>query len=691
MPEYKPENIRNIAVIGHGGEGKTTLCEAMLFNAKLIDRMGKIDDGNTVMDYDAEEAARKISIGLAIANLDHKGVKFNLFDVPGFFDFEGEFAAAMCVADCAVVVTGASPTIAVGAEKALDYCVANKIPTLVFINQMDKENCSYEGALAALKARYGGKIVPVQLPILDTAKKLQGYVSLTSGKAYNYTASGRAEIEIPAEYKAEYGKLHDELTETAAGNDEELMNKFFEGEPLTKDEIVSGVKIGVAAGDVIPVLCGSATQNKGVLTLMDQISRLMPSPLGKVTEAEDASGGKVLIKTDDNASVSVRVFKTIADAFVGRFNLFKVMSGCIKGATALINTTQDKSEKISGVFVMRGKKQEPADVLHAGDIGAFSKLLGTFTGDTLCDSALKIKFPPIPFPRPNLSMAVTSKTTGEEDKVFTGLAKLREEDTTFNIIKNRETCETVLEGVGEIQLDVLVRKLKSKFGVEAKLMTPKIPYRETIRRTVQAEGKHKKQSGGHGQYGHVCIRFEPLPTADFEFGDEVVGGVVPRNFIPAVEKGLIECLPNGVLAGCPVVNLKAVLYFGSYHDVDSSEMAFKIAASLAFKKGCQDAGPVLLEPIMSLEIRVPDNYLGDIMGDLNRRRGRILGVEGSGGIQVISAEAPLAEVFKYSTDLRSMTQGRGKFFYELARYEEAPGNIAAAVAAAYAKERAEGN
>ena len=691
--EFKTDAIRNVAFIGHSGEGKTSVCEAMLYNAGCIDRIGTVDAGNTVMDFDAEEAARKISISLSIANLEWNGVKLNLLDVPGFFDFEGEFLAALTAADCAVVVTAANAALSVGAEKALDYCVINKIPAFVFVNQMDKENTNFAGAVEALKSRYGGRIAQALIPITDADKRMTGYISLLSGKAYSFKPNGQDEIPMPKEYDAVYNKLHDKLVEdVAASNDEDLMMKFLEGETITRDEMVLGVRKGVASGDAVIVLAGSATQNKGISNLMNQIARLMPAPSAKVTEAFDAADKAVKIAADGSAPVSVRVFKTIADPFVGRLNLFKVMSGCVRNGLTLNNTVQDRQEKISGLFTMRGKKQETSDFLCAGDIGAFAKLAGTVTGDTLCDAALKIKFPPIAFPRPNISMAVSGKTQGDDDKVFSGLARLREEDPTFNIVKNSETAETLIEGAGEIQLEILTKKVKNKFGAEAKLSAPKIPYRETIRKTVDAEGKHKKQSGGHGQYGHAKIRFEHLDGQDFEFDDEVVGGTVPKQYIPAVEKGLLECIKQGVLAGFPVVNIKCVLFDGSYHDVDSSEMAFKLAASLAFKDGCAKAGPVLLEPIMTMRIRIPESYMGDIMGDLNRRRGRILGMESEGEglkrVQLINAEAPLAEIARYSTDLRSMTQGRGRFIMELARYEEAPATVAAAAKAAYEKERA---
>lgn len=663
--EFFAKDIRNIALIGHSNEGKTTVAEAILFNCKATDRMGSADAGNTVMDFDNEEISRKISVSLSIANAVWKGVKLNIIDVPGFFDFEGEMIAALSACDSAVIVTGASGTVTVGAEKAINYCISKKIPMMIFINQMDKDNADYVATVEALKAKYTNKIAPIQIPIMDNANKMQGYISLMSGNSYNFSTAGREVIPMPKEYEADYNALKEKLIDVAASNDEELMNKFFEGEPITQEEIVLGVKKGIAAGDAIPVLAGSALQNKGIINLIVQMTRIMPAP-----------------EITDEKLFSCQVFKTIADPFVGRLSLFKIKTGSVKSGMVINNLTQDKSEKISGVFTMKGKKQDAAEVLNAGDIGAFAKLLSSATGDTLCDPAFKQAYPPIEFPKPNISLSITSKTQGEEDKVFAGLYRLREEDPSFNIVKNAETSETLIAGMGEVQLDVICKKLKNKFNVEAVLQSPKIPYRETIKKTVTADGKHKKQSGGHGQYGHCIVKFEPLYDKEFEFAEEVVGGSVPKQYIPAVEKGLLECIPHGVLAKYPVVNMKCTLLDGSYHDVDSSEMAFKLAAALAYNKGLSEANPVLLEPIMSVEITVPDNYMGEIMGDLNRRRGRILGMDSDGkGGQVIKAEAPMAEMFRYSTDLRSMTQGRGRFNMELNRYEEVPPMLSAGIIA----------
>ena len=661
--EFLAKDIRNIALIGHSNEGKTAVAEAILFNCKAIDRMGSTDGGNTVMDFDSEEKARKISVSLAAANCVWKGVKLNIIDVPGFFDFEGEMTAALSVCDSAVVVTAASGVLSVGAEKALNYCTGKKIPVLVFVNQMDKENADYSATVEAIRAKYGTKLAPIQIPIMEN-KKMQGYISLMSGNAYNFTQGGREVIPMPKEYESVYNSEKEKLIEVAASSDEELMNKFFEGEAISQEEIVAGVRKGIAEGDAVPVLAGSATQNKGVINLLEQMVRVMPAP-----------------KVTDEKLFSCQVFKTIADPFVGRLSLFKVKTGSVRSGMTINNLTQDKSEKVSGVFTMRGNKQEAAEVLNAGDIGAFAKLTNCATGDTLCDLNFKTPYPPIVFPKPNISLAITAAKQGEEEKVFAGLNRLKEEDPSFNIIKSGETAETLIAGMGEVQLEVLCKKIKSKFNVEAKLESPKIPYRETIKKTVEASGKHKKQSGGHGQYGHCVVRFEPLYDKDFEFAEEVVGGSVPKQYIPAVEKGLLECIPHGVLAKYPMVNMKCTLLDGSYHDVDSSEMAFKLAAALAYNEGVTKANPVLLEPIMSVEIVVPDNYTGDIMGDLNRRRGRILGMDSQSGRQVIKAEAPLAEMFRYSTDLRSMTQGRGSFNMEHNRYEEVPPMLSSGIIA----------
>lgn len=675
MAEYFAKNIRNIALVGHGGEGKTTLAEAILFNAKAIDRQGRTEDGNTVMDFDSEEIAKKISISLAAANCAYEcefgSAKFNILDTPGFFDFEGEMRLALSAADGAVVVSGLGGSVSVGTEKALDYCINNNIPAILFLNGTDKENADYIGTMHALKEKYTTKIAPMQIPIMQNEKMI-GYVNVLNGKAFMF-GDTTTQIPIPEDLQAEYEELKLKLVESAAESDEEMLEKYFAGETFTTEEIIYGVKKGVLQGSCIPVIAGSAVCNKGVYNLMNEMVSLLPSPADcKPVVAEDKDGNAVEIACDENAPAVVKIFKTIADPFVGRLSMFKVVAGALKSGSTLKNVNKNSDEKISAVYFVKGKKQETVDIAHAGDIGAISKLQNTSTGDTLCDASRQVKIAQVELPKPVLTMAVYAAKKGDEDKVFSGLYRLQDEDNSFTVTKNAETGEMLLNGVGETQLDLLCRKLKNKFGVEAVLKEPRIAYRETIKKAVDAEGKHKKQSGGAGQYGHCKIKFSPYPDGEFLFVDSVVGGAVPRQFIPAVEKGLLEALPHGVLAGYPMVNIRAELYDGSYHDVDSKEIAFKIAASLAYKDGCSKANPTILEPIYTLQISVPDAFMGDILGDMNKRRGRILGVENIDGRQIISAEVPLSEIMKYATDLRSMTQGRGSYELEFARYEEVP-------------------
>ncbi len=666
------ENIRNVAVIGHSGEGKTSVCEAILFNARATDRLGKVTEGNTVTDYDEQEIARKMSISLSVAYVMWDNVKINLLDVPGFYDFEGELSEALRAAGGALIVTGASGTLTVGAEKAIDTCLKNKIPMVIFINGMDKENADYAGTVAALKEKYAAKIAPIQIPLME-GNKMIGYINALKDAAYQFTGTGLKDIPIPDDMRGTLADMQASLTETAAENDEQLLDKYFGEGALTRDEVILGIRKGIYNVNTIPVMAGSALQNRGIINLIEEIVKYMPNAVERREILAQSEDGEELIPISCKAMApfAAQVFKTTVDPFVGKLNIMKVFRGILKAGSTVYNANTGKTERISQIYLLKGKKQEPTAELGAGDIGAVSKLANTNTGDTLCDESAKVKFDPIHFPRPVLSMAIYAEKKGEEDKIFQGLNRLAEEDRSFTVTKNPETGEMILNGQGETQLDVINRKLKAKFNVSAVLKTPKIAYRETIRKTVEAEGKHKKQSGGHGQYGHCKVRFEPC-EGTFEFAEEVVGGSVPKQYIPAVEKGLAECLPHGVLAGYPVTGLRAVLYDGSYHDVDSSEMAFKLAAALAFKEGLKNAHPVLLEPIMKLKIGIPEAYLGDIMGDMNKRRGRILGIDLVDNMQVVNAEAPQAELQKYATDLRSMTQGRGKFVMELARYEEVP-------------------
>lgn len=684
----KGADIRNIAVIGHSGEGKTSVVEAMLFNGKSTDRLGKVSDGTTVTDYDDQEIARKMSISLAVAYTMWDGVKLNLLDVPGFYDFEGEENEALRAAGGALIVTGATGSVSVGAEKAIEKCLKYKKPMVIFINGVDKDNADYAGTVAALKEKYAGKIAPIQIPLME-GNKMIGYINALKETCYHFADEAKKEpVSIPKELRSTLAEMQASLMETAAENDEALLDKYFGEGELTKDEIIHGIRKGIYNVNTIPVMAGSALQNRGIINLMDEIVKYMPSAeeRGEILANSVTNDELVGINCEADGPFAAQVFKTVVDPFVGKLNIMKVFRGCLKAGSTVYNATTEKTERISQIYLLKGKKQETVTELSAGDIGAVSKLAATNTGDTLCDESAKVKFDPIHFPRPVLSMAIYAEKKGDEDKIFQGLNKLAEEDYSFTVTKNKETGETLISGQGETHLDVINKKLKAKFNVSALLKTPKIAYRETIRKTVEAEGKHKKQSGGHGQYGHCKVRFEPF-DGDFEFAEEVVGGSVPKQYIPAVEKGLIECLPHGVLAGYPVTGLRAVLYDGSYHDVDSSEMAFKLAAALAFKEGLKNAKPVLLEPIMRLKIAIPEAYLGDIMGDMNKRRGRILGIDILEGQQVVNAEAPQAEIQKYATDLRSMTQGRGKFMAELARYEEVPAPEAEKIIKARAAEK----
>lgn len=674
MGKVLSENIRNVAIIGHSGEGKTSLAEAMLFNGKSIDRLGTIADKNTVMDYDAEELARGISISLSAAYTYWEGVKINIIDVPGFYDFEGEFEEAMRAVGSAILVADASGQVSVGAEKAVEYCIRRHIPLMIFINGIDKENSNYVATVEAFREKYGKIIATMHTPIISGGK-MKGYVSVISGKAYEFTKGGRNEIAVPDGMKEEVALLKEGLTEAAAETSEVFLDKYLSEGALTNDEIIAGIKTGLMEGGTIPVMGGSATQNMGVINLMTEIKEILPSPKERrpVLATDLATGDVLNITCDENAPFSAQVFKTVADPFVGKLNMLRVFTGTLKSGMTVYNATTGEKERINALYLMKGKKQEATDELSAGDIGAVSKLNATNTGDTLCDESRKIKFYDIPLPHPVLTMALSATKHGEEDKVFAGLNRLAEEDLTFKVEKDKDTGETVIRGLGETQLDILCKKLKAKFGCEATLRDPKIAFKETITSAAEAEGKHKKQTGGAGQFGVVNIRFEP-GAADgvFEFVDAVVGGAVPRQFIPAVEKGLREAVTKGVLAGYPMVNIKCTLFDGKYHPVDSKEVAFVSAAKLAYDDACAKARPVILEPIYSYKIIVPDNYTGDILGDMNKRRGRILGMESVSGKQEISAEAPLAEMLKYATDLRSMTQGRGKFEAEFVRYEELP-------------------
>ena len=678
MADFTTENIRNIALIGHGSEGKTTLTEALLYAAGHVDRQGKVEDGAATTDFDPEEVKRHISISAAVAPVEWKGTKINVIDVPGYFDFIGEMAGALRVVKTAGIVVGSVSGLTVGAEKGWANSVKNNVARMFIVNRMDAENANFTKVVDQLRDKFGASVVPCLLPI-GSGNTFKGVVNVLENKAFEGTGKGLKEIPVPADMADEIATAMEEITEAAAGADDELMMKYLEGEELTHEEILFGFREGMQSGAIVPVVAVSATTGIGVAKLLDMISVYLPSPKGGKMEGVNPKTGDKVTRTCDNGEpFSAFVYKTIADPFVGKLSLFKVCSGSITPATALYNSTAEKAEKAGGLFMMRGKKQQNVNVLNAGDLGALSKLQYTNSGDTLCDAANPVKYAPIEFPVACISKAISAAKQGEEDKVFSGLARLQEEDPSIKVEKNVETTETLVSGQGELHLDVIRNKLASKFGAQANLNDPKIPYRETIRKKVSCQGRHKKQSGGHGQFGDVWIEFSPIgdTNIDFEFEDAVVGGAVPRNFIPSVEKGLRENIRKGVLAGYPMVGLHAKLYDGSYHAVDSSEMAFKTAARIAYKKGCMEASPVLLEPIMHVEVFVPDEYMGDVMGDMNKRRGRIMGMDPIDGLQRVTAEAPMGEMFKYATDLRSMTQARGSFTMSFERYEEMPADAA---------------
>ena len=666
------ENIRNIAIVGHSGEGKTTLCEAMLLNGGAIDRMGKVPDGTTVSDYDDLEKAKKMSIYTSCSHLMWKDVKVNLLDLPGYYDFEGERNEGLRAAGGACLVIGANGVLPIGAESIVDYCMKLGKPLIIFINGMDKENADYLGTVQALRTKYAGKIAPIQIPIMENGK-MQGCINALQERAYLFKEGGPQEIPIPENMKDQVEEMKASLMETAAENDEFLLDKYFETGDLTREETIRGIRIGIAGVNTIPIMAGSALQNRGVINLLNEIVTYMPQARERLnTLADDIAGDKMIsIRTDEDAPFAAQVFKTVIDPFSGKLSYIKSFRGVLKSGTTVWNSNTECEERIGQIYVLRGKKMEAVDQLAAGDIGAVNKLSNTNTGDTLCDPSAKVRFTPIHFPKPTLFMSVAAEKKGEEDKVFAGLAKLKEEDYTFSIEKNAETGEMVIGGQGDVQIEMLAKKVKARYGVDMKLSEPKIAYRETIRGKAEAEGKHQTQSGGHGQYGHCKIRFSPSDE-EFVFEEEVVGGAVPKNYFPAVEKGLRESMEHGPLAGYPVTGLKAVLYDGSYHDVDSNELSFKMAASIAFKEGLKNAKPVLLEPIYSLKIAVPSDYLGDVMGDINKRRGRIMGTDTEGEKSIISAEVPLAEIKTYTMELRSLTRGSGKFVSEFLGYEDVP-------------------
>ena len=661
-------DIRNIALLGHGGSGKTSLAEQMLFMTKGTDRLGKTADGNTTCDYDAEEIKRQISISLAFAPVQYKGKKINVMDAPGNFDFSGEAVCAIRAAECAVIVGNAKDGLSVGMERT--WKMLGKKPRMMFINRVEEANSDYASCIEAIKAKYGTAIAPIVATKADANKAVTVIVDLLHNKAYD----AKGECAIPGDMADEVEALRAELMEAAAGADEELMEKFFETMELSAEDMAKGLKIGVRDGSVCPVLCGSAVTGMGVDMLMQTIVDLVPVATDMPAEAaEDDDGNAIEVAYDPNGPTAAFVFKTISDQY-GKYSYIKVLSGEITPDTVLVNARTGDTEKLGRLYTMCGKKATEVKVLGCGDIGAIGKMDKVKTGDTLCDPRKIVSLKQIPYAPACYSMAIAPKTKGQEDKVGAGLNRLNEEDPSFHLVNNAETKQLVLSGLGDQQLDVLVSKLKSRFGVDAVLMPAKVAYREKIKKTVQAHGRHKKQTGGSGQFGDVWIRFEPQDEQDgLIFAEEVFGGSVPRNFYPAVEKGLQEAVQKGPLAGYPLVGLKAVLYDGSYHPVDSNEMAFKMAAILAYKEAMPNANPTILEPIGALAVTVPEAYVGDVMGDLSKRRGRPMGMTPDhDGNTVIEAEVPMAEMGSYTIDLRAMTQARGSFTLDFVRYEEVP-------------------
>lgn len=671
MKAYSADKIRNVALLGHSSSGKTTLTEAVLFTLGITNRQGKVTDGNTISDFDKEEIARKVSIGTSVIPVEYKDLKYNLLDTPGYFDFIGEMYGAKRASEGSVLLVDASSGIEVGTEKAWKNVEKYNTPRIIFLNKMDKENVNFERILSDLKDKFSDKIIPFALPIGE-ADSFKGFVSILDGKAYEYSGKERKEVPVPEEYAGEIEEIKESLNEKVAETSDEFMEKYFGGEAFTDAELRQGLRAAVATGDLVPLIVGSAEKSMGADFLLEVIGDYIPSPLDIETYVGTQDGDLVERKVDVNEPFSAVVFKTIVDPFVGKISVFKVVSGKIKKDMELFNSTKDKSEKLGGLYYLRGKNQIEATEIVAGDIGATSKLNFTQTGDTLCDKNDQTQYDKIEYPQPTLFLAVEPKNKGDEEKIGVSLNKLTDEDPSFIVERNSETKQLLIGGQGNMQLIVIVDKLKNSFGVDVNLVNPKIAYRETIKGKSTVQGKHKKQSGGAGQYGDVHMRFEPSQE-EFEFATEIFGGSVPRNFWPAVEKGIRDSLEHGVLAGYPVVHIKATLFDGSYHDVDSNEMAFKIAAQLAFKKGMEAANPILLEPVVKVEVAIPDDYLGDVMGDMNKRRGRILGMDQQNdGTHKLIAEAPHAEMFEYAIDLRAMTQARGSFKMEFERYDEVP-------------------
>ncbi len=683
MQQYTLENIRNLALLSHCGAGKTSASEAILFTAGAITRLGKVDDGSTTSDYDPDEVKRKISINLSLLPCQWKGTKINLIDTPGYSDFVGEVRAAMRVSEAAIIVVCAASGVEVGTEQMWAYCEEADLPRLIFINKMDRENADFHRTVEELQSKFGSRCIPLQLPI-GAHNDFQGVVDLLTMKSY--IGSPPKEAEIPASLQNQADSLHEKVVEAAAEVDDRLIEKYLGGEELSLEELSHGLRQAVVTGKTVPVLVGSAIQNIGITSLLDAIYDYLPSPKEREVVVAEAAQA---IEPSQDASLAALVFKTSADPYVGKLTYFRVYTGSVDSNSQVWNATRSGTERIGQLFTIRGKTQEPVPQLRAGDMGAVAKLSLTSTGDTLCSRDKPVKIASILFPEPAFSEAVHPKTKADLDKLGTALSRLSEEDPTLEVHRGADTGETILSGLGETHLEVAAGKMLRKFGVGVVLETPRVPYKETITMPAKAEYKHKKQTGGHGQYGHVLLALEPLPRGSGrEFVDKVVGGRIPKNYIPAVEKGVNEAVQEGVLAGYPVVDIKARVYDGSYHPVDSSDICFKIAGAGALRKGLSQGQPILLEPIMNIKVTIPEDFTGDIIGDLNTKRARVQGMEPGGGVNVIEAQVPLAEVLRYAIDLRSITQGRGSYTVEFSHYEEAPPHIAQKIIAGRQAEKA---
>ncbi|MCK4368952.1 MAG: elongation factor G [Dehalococcoidales bacterium] len=684
MQQYGLENIRNVVLLSHSGAGKTSASEAMLFTIGAVKRLGKVEDGTTTSDYDPDEVKRQISINLSLIPCQWKGAKLNLIDTPGYSDFVGEVRAAIRVSEGAVIMVCAASGVEVGTEQVWSYCEQAELPRLIFINKMDRENADFYKTVGQIQSRFGSKCLPLQLPI-GAQDSFQGIVDLLTMKAYS--GSEAKEAEFPSSLQSKADSFREKLVEAVAEVDDKLIEKYLEGQELSLEELGDGLRRAVVAGRVVLILTGSALQNVGTTLFLDAIHDYLPSAKERevITISDSA---KQTIEPSEAAPLAALVFKTSADPYVGKLTYFRVYNGAIKSNSQVWNAAQGGAERIGQLFVLRGKTQEPVPQLGAGDMGAVAKLTLTGTGDTLCSQAQPVKIAPMEFPQPVFSLAVHPKTKADLDKLGAALSRLSEEDPTLEVRRETDTNETILSGIGESHLEVAADKMRRKFGVGVRLETPKVPYKETITAPAKAEYKHKKQTGGHGQYGHVLLELEPLSRGSGrEFADKVVGGRIPKNYIPSVEKGVNEAIQEGVLARYPVIDIKTTVYDGSFHPVDSSDICFKIAGAGALKKGLAEGQPILLEPIMNIEVTIPEDFTGDIIGDLNTKRARVQGMNPGGGVNAIEAQVPLAEILRYAIDLKSITQGRGSYKAEFSHYEEVPAHIAEKIIAARQAEK----